>query len=266
MAFVLATLASGVASAQGAVPDPSDRVATQFFPTSVAPQKACDSAKLRIWQETVDEKCGATLLEGRLRIRSEDSDRLTIAQLQLQHGRVTHWQENSRAISVVASGDSGQCRVSGRATVHCESGSHKDLPPLEATLDKHTLRNGEALGVRIHATGTPSNASSNPPYYLHAFSILPDAPENEQVTQVFPNTFDPQNRLPGGTEVNLASRFKLIATTDKQISDEALLLVKSRDKPTPPPKTMNLQALNRWILSIPFEYRQELLLTYQIGK
>jgi hypothetical protein len=252
--LLIAICATGVALAQ------ETQVATQLFSADSAPQSACEAAKLKLWQSAVERQCGSTLLDGRLRTKSENQDKLTIAQIQLQNGRVIDWKEQDRNVSLTKTdaGDIGRCRVKGTVKVFCETERPKKLSEFQAKLSDYTLKSGQVLSIDIE----PAPES----YFLHVFSILPSESIDRQVQLIFPNQLASNAEVPANTKLDLGRQHQIVAIlpTGKSQSEEALLLVKSIGKLAPPPGNMRIDQLNRWLTAIPYSERQETLIGYQI--
>jgi hypothetical protein len=257
---LMAALSTSVAAV--AEPSLDVQVASQLYTTDVPADRACEAAKLKIWRDAVERDCGSLFLDGRLRLKSETQDQLTIAQLQLQNGRVTEWAELSRDTTSTKtdSGDIGRCRVSGRLKTVCEPRETKTISPLDAHLKSATVRDGEALSIQIKA--------SPKPYFLYVFSILPREPHSRQIAPLIPNALWPDEAIAANQPIDLSSRHQLIARLPRNAkhADEALLFVKTTSQSPAPASQMSLDQLNRWITQIPWDSRQELLISYQIGE
>jgi hypothetical protein len=252
--LLLAIGASGVALAQ------ETQVATQLFSADSSPKSACEAAKLKLWQNAVERQCGSTLLDGRLRTKSESQDKLTIAQIQLQNGRVIDWAEQDRDVSLTKTdaGDIGRCRVKGTVKVFCETQSPKKLSEFQAKLSDYTLKSGQVLTIDIE----PAPES----YFLHVFSILPSESIDRQVQLLVPNHLASNTEVQANTKLDLGKQHQIVASLPigKAQSEEALLLVKSIGKLAPPPGKMRIDQLNKWLTTIPYSDRQETLIGYQI--
>jgi hypothetical protein len=257
-------LMAALSTSFAAVAEPSldVQVASQLYTTDVPADRACEAAKLKIWRDAVERDCGSLFLDGRLRLKSETQDQLTIAQLQLQNGRVTEWAELSRDTTSTKtdSGDIGRCRVSGRLKTVCEPRETKAIAPLAVQLESATVRDGEALSIQI--------AASPEPYYLYAFSILPREPHKRQIAPLIPNALWPDEAIAANQLISLGTRHQIIARLpqDATHADEAILFVKTTSKSPAPISQMSLDQLNRWITQIPWHSRQEVLISYQIGE
>jgi hypothetical protein len=252
--LVIAISATGAALAQ------ETQVATQLFSADSSPQSACEAAKLKLWQNAVERQCGSTLLDSRLRAKSENQDKLTIAQIQLQNGRVIDWAEQDRDISLTKTdaGDIGRCRIKGTVEIFCESQSPKKLSEFQAKLSDYTLNSGQILSIDIQ----PAPES----YFLHVFSILPSESIDRQVQLLIPNQLASNTEVQANTKLDLGKHHQIVASLPigKTESEEALLLVKSVGKLAPPPSNMRIDQLNKWLTTIPYSERQEMLIGYQI--
>jgi hypothetical protein len=262
--FLPMTLIAALSASGAAVAEPSldVQVASQLYTTDVPADRACEAAKLKIWRDAVERDCGSLFLDGRLRLKSETQDQLTIAQLQLQNGRVIEWAELSRDTTSTKtdSGDIGRCRVSGRLKTVCEPRDTKAIAPLDVHLKSATVSDGEELSIQI--------AASPEPYFLYAFSILPREPHKRQIASLIPNALWPDEAIAANQPMSLSSRHQVIARlpSNAKHADEALLFVKTRSRSPAPASQMSLDQLNRWITQIPWDSRQEVLISYQIGE
>lgn len=222
-------------------------------------EDGCLLTQISIKKKTVEKQCGTDIQGGGFRIKSDISDSLATINFETINGYVTRWNLLSRSIKVSKNEKSTQCSIKADIEVSCNSGKRDpNFQQVNALLNKSVFTEGDDIKLLINSV--PHDR------YLTIAQLITQPSGKQEIWRVFPNLFQVEQLLTANQNIRIPDGYRLIAKTiaKKDISDEGLIIITTKNKPTSLPEKMSVEFFYSWLTDIQLDARREMLIPYRI--
>lgn len=207
----------------------------------------------------IEEQCGSNIQGGGFRFKSDVNDSLSTINFEVFNGYVTKWDLLSRSIKTSEDEKTTQCSIKANIEVSCNTGTRDpDFQQINARLNKSVFI--EEDDIKLFIDSAPHDR------YLTIVQLITQPSGKQEVWKVFPNLFQIEQLLIANQTIYIPNGYRLIAKTiaKKDISDEGLIIITTKNKPMSLPEKASIELFYSWLTNIQLEERREVLIPYRI--
>lgn len=236
---------------------------TFTYGMDMSARSGCLKAEERLKLKAIADACGSNLSGTSIRELGDNADQFYRLYVEQLGGKIVKYEEIGIPIP-----ENLACTVRANVEVVCEIGKRDSgfLPNPETIVALNQTAYDEDDYIQI-SIETPRD-STDGYYFLNIATLVPRNSDQNQVTKIFPNELQRDNRLKIGNRSLIPNgdydiRAKLPEGEEK--IEETLLFIFTKDKFILP-QNLSMLGLNRLLAEIELSKRREVFLTYSIKK